>query len=66
MDIHILNMNIQYIDQPYNRTLESKSTMVVVGVRGVAGRIVDMVVGNVLGAGALMVFTVSGVDVVEA
>lgn len=40
--------------------------MVVVEVMAAAGRMVDMVVGSVLGAGALMVFTVSGVDVVEA
>jgi len=37
-----------------------------VGVMAAPGRMVDMLVGSVLGAGALMVFTVSGVEVVEA
>lgn len=37
--------------------------MVVVEARAAPGRMVDMVVGSVLGAGALMVFAVSGVDV---
>lgn len=39
--------------------------MVVVEARAAAGRMVDTVVGSVLGTGALMVFTVDGVDVVE-
>jgi len=38
----------------------------IVGVMAAPGRMVDMLVGSVLGAGALMVFTVSGVEVVEA
>lgn len=41
------------------------STMVVVGARAAAGLMVDTVVGSAVGVGALIVFAVTGVDVVE-